>query len=85
LELRKVKNDKVAARKIALLYKFQELKATNIPNEDIECLRSLCRQYYKLNDELTDYKNRLTGVIDQLMLNFKDVFSDICSKALLLS
>jgi transposase len=79
--IRKVKNDKVDARKIALLYRFQELEATNIPNEDIECLKSLCRQYYKLSDELTAYKNRLMGIVDQLMLNFKDVFSDICSKA----
>jgi len=78
--IRKVKNDKVDAKKIALLYRFQELKATNIPNEDIECLRSLCRQYYKLNDELTAYKNRLISVVDQLMLNLKEVFSDICSK-----
>jgi len=29
--IRKVKNDKVDARKIALLYRFQELKTTNIP------------------------------------------------------
>jgi len=79
--IRKVKNDKVDARRIALLYRFQELKTTNIPNEDIECLRSLCRQYYKLNDELTTYKNRLTGIIDQIMLNFKDVFSNTYSKA----
>ncbi|MGI6697327.1 MAG: IS110 family transposase [Clostridia bacterium] len=79
--IRKVKNDKVDARKIALLHRFQELKSTNIPNEDIECLRSLCRQYYKLNDELTVYKNRLTGIIDQVMLNFKDVFPNAFSKA----
>jgi transposase len=79
--IRKVKNDKVDARKIALLYRFQELKTTNIPGEDIECLKNLCRQYYKLNDELTAYKNRLTGIVDQLMLNFKDVFSSIFSKA----
>ncbi len=78
--IRKVKNDKVDAHKIALLHRFQELKSTNIPNEDIECLRSLCRQYYKLNDELTVYKNRLTGIIDQVMLNFKDVFPSIFSK-----
>lgn len=78
--IRKVKNDKIDAQKIALLYRFQELEATNIPNEDIECLKSLCRQYYKLSDELTAYKNRLTGIVDQIMLNFKDVFSDICSK-----
>ena len=78
--IRKVKNDKVDARKIALLYRFQKLEATNIPNEDIECLKNICRQYYKLNDELTVYKNRLTGIVDQLMLNFKDVFSSIYSK-----
>ena len=76
-----MKNDKVDARKIALLYRFQELSTTNIPDEDIECLRSLCRQYYKLSDELTAYKNRLTGIVDQLMLNFKDVFSNMFSKA----
>src|SRR5690554_456522 len=49
--IRKVKNDKVDALKIALLYRFQELKVTDIPNEDIECLKSLCRQYHNLNDE----------------------------------
>ena len=79
--IRKVKNDKVDARKIAMLYRFQELNSTKAPNQDVEYLKSLCRQYYKLNDELTKYKNRLTGIVDQLMLNFKDVFSDICSKA----
>ncbi|PNT97343.1 IS110 family transposase, partial [Clostridium thermosuccinogenes] len=41
------------------------------------------RQYYKLSDELTAYKNRLTGIVDQLMLNFKDVFPNIFSKAAL--
>lgn len=81
--IRKVKSDKMDARKIALLYRFQELRATNIPDEDIECLRNLCRQYYKLSDELTVYKNRLTGIVDQLMLTFKDVFSNIFSKAAL--
>lgn len=79
--IRKVKNDKVDARKIALLYRFQELRTTNIPSEDIDCLRSLCRQYYNLSDELTAYKNRLTGIVDQLMLNYADVFSNIFSKA----
>ena len=52
-----LKKAEVDARKITLLYRFHELKATNIPNEDIECLRSLCRQYYKLSDDLTAYKN----------------------------
>ncbi len=79
--IRKVKNDKVDARKIALLYRFQELRTTNIPNEDIECLKNLCRQHYNLSDELTVYKNRLTSIVDQIMLNYTDVFPNIFSKA----
>jgi transposase len=79
--IRKVKNDKVDARKIALLHRFQELRTTSIPNEEIECLKNLCRQYYNLSDELTAYKNRLTAIIDQIMLNYTDVFSNIFSKA----
>ena len=79
--IRKVKNDKVDARKIALLHRFQGLRTTNIPNEDIECLKNLCRQHYNLSDELTAYKNRITSVIDQIMLNYTDVFPNIFSKA----
>ncbi len=80
LGIRKVKSDKADVRKIALLYRFQKLKTTNIPDEDLECLRSLCRQYYNLCDELTAYKNRLIGILDQLMLNFTEVFKDACCK-----
>ena len=77
--IRKVKNDKVDARKIALLYRFEQLKTANIPGEDIDCLRSLCRHYYKLSDQLTVYKNRLMGTVDQLFLSFTDVFKDATS------
>jgi len=83
LGIRKVKSDKVDARRIALLYRFQELKTTNVPDGDLDCLRSLCRQYYNLADELTAYKNRLIGVVDQVMLNFTDVFKDVCSQTAL--
>jgi transposase len=77
--VRKVKSDKVDARKIALLYRFEQLKTTKIPDEDVDCLRSLCRHYYKLSDQLTAYKNRLVGIVDQLFLSFTDVFKDIAS------
>ena len=75
--IRKVKNDKSDARRIALLYRFQSLKTSYIPSEEIDCLRALCRQYYSLSDELTAYKNRLIGIVDQIMLNFSSVFKDI--------
>lgn len=77
--IRKVKNDKVDARKIALLYRLGEISFTKIPDAKLDCLKSLCRQYYNLSDELTAYKNRLTAVVDQLMLNFNHVFKDNCS------
>lgn len=77
--VRKVKNDKVDARKIALLYRFKQLTTTNIPDEHIDCLRNLCRHYYKLSDQLTAYKNKLLGIVDQLFLSFTDVFKDVAS------
>lgn len=78
--IRKVKNDKVDAKKIALLYRLGEIKSSNLPDDDITALRCLCRQYYDLVRERTVYKNRLIGIVDQLMLNYKDVFSDICGE-----
>ncbi|MSS43670.1 IS110 family transposase [Anaerosalibacter bizertensis] len=81
--IRKVKNDKFDAHKIALLYRFYFIKTTVVPDDVIDCLKSLCRQYYKLGDELTTYKNRLIGIIDQVMLNFTDVFQNVYSNTAL--
>lgn len=81
--IRKVKNDKVDAHRIALLYRFSFIKTTVVPDDVIDCLKSLCRQYYKLGDELTTYKNRLIGIIDQVMLNFTDVFQNVYSNTAL--
>lgn len=81
--IRKVKNDKFDAHKIALLYRFSFIKTTVVPDDVIDCLKSLCRQYYKLGDELTTYKNRLIGIIDQVMLNFTEVFQNVYSKTAL--
>jgi transposase len=75
IRVRKVKSDKVDAKKVALLARLGEIQATNIPDEDILGLRSLIRQYYNLVDGRTAYKNRMTSVLDQIMLNYKDVFN----------
>ena len=81
--VRKVKNDKVDARKPALLYRFEQLKITIIPHEGIGCLKSLCRYYFKLSDHLTAYKNKLTSIVGQIFLSITDVFKDINSAAAL--
>ena len=79
LSVRKVKNDKIDAYRIAILYRFSELRQTNIPSEEIEMLRSLCRQYHCLVEERSTYKYRMVSILDQVMLNYPELFSDIYS------
>jgi len=77
-----VKNDKVDARKIALLYRFQELKTTNIPTR----ILNVCEAFAaSTTSSLTNLllTKQAYGIVDQLMLNFKDVFPNIFSKAAL--
>ncbi len=83
ISIRKVKNDKIDAFRIAMLYKLNQSNIATLPLETIECLKRLCRQYYHFNDELIAYKNRLMSVVNQIMLNFREVFPDICSKTAL--
>ncbi|AEM74393.1 LOW QUALITY PROTEIN: hypothetical protein Calla_1811 [Caldicellulosiruptor acetigenus 6A] len=78
--VRKVKNDKNDALWIALTFRLTNSAIAQPSSETLDCLKNLCRQYYNLSDELTSYKYRLTSVVDQIMLNFKEVFPDICSK-----
>ncbi|WP_456298812.1 IS110 family RNA-guided transposase [Caldicellulosiruptor morganii] len=76
----KVKNDKTDALWIALTLRLTDSTVVQPSSEILDCLKNLCRQYYNLSDELTSYKYRLTSVVDQIMLNFKEIFPDICSK-----
>jgi len=76
----KVKNDKIDALWIALTFRLTNSVIAQPSSETLDCLKNLCRQYYNLSDELTSYKYRLTSCVDQIMLNFKEVFPDICSK-----
>lgn len=81
--VRKVKNDKVDAYRIAILYRLKELKPTNMPVEAILDLRNLCRQYYDISDDCTAYMNKLIAIMDELFPGFNDVFGSIASKTAL--
>lgn len=83
LSVRKVKNDKIDARRLAIIYRLGEVKTSIILRDNTQMIKTLCRQYYKITDECTVYKNRIIGIVDQLMLNFDEVFSDICSNTAL--
>ncbi|SHH86785.1 Transposase IS116/IS110/IS902 family protein [Caloranaerobacter azorensis DSM 13643] len=69
------------AYRIAILYKLGEIKPTKPPKEEIHQLNILCRQYIKLVDDCTMYKNNLISLIDQVFPRYNTAFSNITSKA----
>lgn len=77
INVRKVKNDKVDAYKIAILYRLKVLRTSQVPVDSLRGLRLLCRQRMELMNDVTRYKNRLTAYLDQIFPGYDKVFSDI--------
>ncbi len=77
INVRKVKNDKVDAYKIAILYRLKVLRASQVPANSLRGLRLLCRQRSELMGDVTRYKNRLTAYLDQVFPGYDQVFSDV--------
>lgn len=77
INVRKVKNDKVDAYKIAILYRLKVLRASQVPTNSLRGLRLLCRQRSELMGDVTRYKNRLTAYLDQVFPGYDKVFSDV--------
>lgn len=77
ISIRKVKNDRVDAYRIALLYRLKAAKRTNLPTDLIADLRSLCRQHYDLTQDLIAYRSRLHAQLDQCFPGFAGVFSSL--------
>jgi transposase len=81
LDVRKVKNDKTDAKRLALLYRLKgdALRTTLISSTSVSALKDLIRQYYDLQDELTAHKLRLGGLVDRILLGFDKSFFAITS------
>lgn len=81
LDVRKVKNDKWDAKRLALLYRIkgESLRKTVGPSANIAALKDLVRQYYDIQDDLTAHKLRLTGLVDRVLLGFEKSFFEITS------
>lgn len=82
LDVRKVKNDRWDAKRLALLYRIkgESLRTTVLPRADLAALKDLVRQYYGIQDELTTHKLRLSGLIDRILFGFEEGFFDITTK-----
>ena len=77
INIRKTKNDRIDAHRIAMLYRLKTIKPTNTPTEILTDLRMLCRQHFDLVNDSVAYKNRLRAMLDQCFPAYDRVFSDI--------
>lgn len=81
LDVRKVKNDKWDARRLALLYRIkgESLRTVSVTASDWAALKDLIRQYYVVLDEMTAHKLRLRSLVDRVLLGFEEDFFQISS------
>lgn len=80
-DIRKVKNDKKDAISIAQIGKFQNIKYSSDIDSDYYLLKSLIREYYKLRDDCSRYKKRLSADLRVILPNYSSIFRDSNSKA----
>ena len=80
-DIRKVKNDKKDAISIAQIGKFQNIKYSSDIDSDYYLLKSLIREYYKLRDDCSQYKKRLSADLRVIFPNYSSIFRDSNSKA----
>ena len=78
--IRKVHNDKIDSRKLALLGLKPDLKTSVIPSEVVLNLRDLVREYYNLTDERSAYVNKLQGVLRMSFPQYLNIFSKVTTK-----
>lgn len=78
-KVRKVKNDKIDAFRIAVLYRLGELTPFQPVREELAKINVLCRQYFRLTDDSIMYKNHLIALVNQIFPGYEGVFSNITS------
>ncbi len=78
-KIRKVKNDKADALKIAQLYRLQSISPTKTICTELMNIRDLCRERRKLINLRTSYANQLTALLDQAFPGYDKLFSRIYS------
>lgn len=78
--IRKVHNDKMDSKKLALLGLRPDLKTSVVPSELVINLRNLVREYYNLTDERSAYVNKLQGVLRMTFPQYLNVFSKVTTQ-----
>lgn len=84
LGIRKVKNDKSDATRIAKTAYTHDLKVSLMPSDLVINLRSLVREYYNLVDTKTAYVNKLHKELRMVFPSYSKVFSNLTGKTSIL-
>ncbi len=82
--IRKVKNDKFDAMRIAKTAYTHDLKVSLIPSDLVLNLRSFAREYYNLTDAKTKYVNKLHKDLRLVFPGYIKIFSSLTGKTSLL-
>ncbi len=81
LFLRKTKNDAKDSFLIAETIRIGRFSKTELSNEDIISMRQLCRHRTDLVDYIADQKRKIIGVLDRVLPEYQNFFTDIFGKS----
>jgi len=81
VEIRKVKNDKLDAKRLALLYRLNITKSVREDDKTLASLKDMTRQRKGLIEESTLYTNKLTALLDQAFPGYSKVFAKLTCKS----
>lgn len=79
--IRKIHNDKLDAKRIALLGLRPDLKTSIIPDDEIAALKALLREYHTMKKETSSYICRLKNQLRQSFPQYFPIFSKLNGKA----
>ncbi len=79
--IRKAKTDKLDSYKIATLCKTTSVKRSIVPSKEFWHLKTLVREYHRINEEAAKYKTRFTNAIYVSYPGLNRTFSDIAGNS----
>lgn len=79
--IRKIHNDKLDAKRIALLGLRPDLKTSIIPDDEVAALKALLREYHTMKKEISSYICRLKNQLRQSFPQYLPIFSKLNGKA----
>ena len=81
INIRNIHNDKLDARRIALLGLRPDLKTSIVPADDVAAVKALLREYHAMKKETSMYICRLKNQLRQIFPQYLPLFSKVNGKA----